>query len=177
MLAVVAVIGGLSVAGLARAFAAGSAVAAVLPACRGGCGVVAAPLPLHVVNGVADGDAPLLGGGRPVAEGSASVRHLAVPSDQAVAERLDPGHWREVVASYHDWNAALMLRVAWCESRDEWWQVDPLATPNGKHARGVLQVLGGSLDPVVNVREAHARYVVQGMSAWDASRSCWERWQ
>jgi len=101
------------------------------------------------------------------------VLRPVVPSDPAVAEHLDPGHWRELVASYHDWNAELMLRVAWCESRDEWWQVDPRSTPGGEHARGVLQVLGGSLDPVANVREAHARYLAQGMSAWDASRSCW----
>ena len=29
------------------------------------------------------------------------------------------------------------------------------------------------MDPVRNVREAHARYLAQGMAAWRASEGCW----
>lgn len=166
-----ALAGGLPVWALTRSFTAASAASAVLPACRGRCGAVATPRPSPPTLAV--GPAPSGGVERHGARGPALAPGLVIPRDPIVAQRLDPGHWRELVSSYHDWNARLMLRVAWCESRDEWWQVNPLSVAGGQHARGVLQVLGGSLNPVVNVRQAHARFVAQGLSAWASSRSCW----
>ena len=93
---------------------------------------------------------------------------LVVPADAARAAHMDPEHWRQLVLSFHDWPGRLMLLVAWCESRAEWWQVEPVSG-----ATGLFQVLGGSIDPARNVFEAHQRYLAQGLAAWRASRPCW----
>ena len=71
--------------------------------------------------------------------------------------------------SYHDWNAALMIQISWCESRWESWVVE-----SHSGAAGLFQILvGGSLDPLTNVRQAHALWLIQGYGAWSASESCW----
>jgi hypothetical protein len=76
--------------------------------------------------------------------------------------------WQQLVLSYHDWNGPLMLRVAWCESRDESWAV------SSEGATGIFQILvGGSTDPIVNTEQAHALWLVQGLQAWSASEGCW----
>jgi hypothetical protein len=72
---------------------------------------------------------------------------------------MDPEHWRQLVLSFHDWPGKLMLVVAWCESRDEWWQVEP-----SSGATGLFQVLGGSAAPARNVFQAHRRYLAQGLA-------------
>ena len=115
--------------------------------------------------------APRSGRARVGAVGGAEVRRdpgLVVPADAARAAHMDPEHWRQLVLSFHDWPGRVVLMVAWCESRDEWWQVEPVSG-----ATGLFQVLGGSIDPARNVFEAHRRYLAQGLGAWRASRSCW----
>ena len=106
------------------------------------------------------------------------VRSLpAADSPPSLPTRSRPrSTWRQLVLSYTDWNGPLMLRVAWCESRDEPWVVDPTPVWDGSrwvHSAGLLQVLGGSTDPLLNIRQAHALWEQQGMAAWFASRSCW----
>jgi hypothetical protein len=74
-----------------------------------------------------------------------------------------------------------MERIAWCESRDEPGAVDPVAY-DGAHATGLFQLLvfgpggsvtGGSTTPMVNVAQAHQKWLAQGYGAWSASSSCW----
>ena len=101
-----------------------------------------------------------------VAHVSASVRAFRVQWPTATIPK--PLTWRELVYSYHDWDAPLMMRVSWCESR---WE--PQAIETGSDAVGLFQVLGGSTDALANVRQAHALWLEQGYSAWDSSRGCW----
>lgn len=80
-----------------------------------------------------------------------------------------PTDWKTLVYSYHDWDASLMMRVAWCESNDEAWVVNSYSG-----ATGLFQILvGGSTDAMTNVRQAHALWLIQGYGAWAASQSCW----
>ncbi len=86
--------------------------------------------------------------------------------------------WQDVVYSYHDWDAALVMRIAGCEnSTGSPTAVDPASVtlPNGQvvHAHGVLQVLNGSFDPIENVEQAHALWLQQGYGAWSSSEVCW----
>lgn len=89
--------------------------------------------------------------------------------------------WQATLASYHDWNVTTMRRIAWCESRNESGAVDPVAI-DGAHATGLFQILvflpggavvPGSTNPIVNVEQAHAKWLAQGYGAWASSKTCW----
>jgi hypothetical protein len=67
-----------------------------------------------------------------------------------------------LVSIYRDWNPATMVRLAFCESsyQPSAWNSTPV-WENGiaLHSAGLLGVLGGSFNPVVNVQQAHNLYV------------------
>ena len=67
------------------------------------------------------------------------------------------------------WNGALMLRITNCESGG-----DPFAQNRYSTAHGIFQLLSErSNDPLRQVQDAYALWLVQGYGAWDASRGCW----
>lgn len=79
-----------------------------------------------------------------------------------------------LVSRYKDWPAQTMVRVSWCESTFRPWARNPIAV-GGLHSTGLFGVLGGSTDARTNVSEAHAKWLVEGIGAWSASRWCWRR--
>lgn len=100
----------------------------------------------------------------------------SVLSHQLSIESSSVETWQEYVANYHHWPAKLMLKITWCESRDEPSVINPQTiwvdgTP--LHSTGEFQVLGGSTRPNVNVVEAIHVYEKQGLEAWAASEGCW----
>jgi hypothetical protein len=72
-------------------------------------------------------------------------------------------HWRPLVEAHPDWPVDTMLRIMACESRG-----NPVADNPRSSATGLLQVLGGSTDPVTNVAQAHSIWRRQGLAAWRA---------
>ncbi|HEX7355282.1 MAG TPA: hypothetical protein VF288_10670 [Mycobacteriales bacterium] len=107
----------------------------------------------------------------------APSRGVALVAVRPVAEQPPPAEpappapqtsWQSVVLSL-GWDGPLMLRVAWCESRDE-----PSATEPHSGAHGLFQQLGeASDDPYTQVSDAYSLWQEQGYGAWAASRACW----
>lgn len=76
---------------------------------------------------------------------------------------------QSLVARWNDWNVLLMTQVAMCESSWEPAAYNPVAVWIGgvaMHSAGLLGVLDGSIDPVTNVAQAHAKWLSQGYGAW-----------
>ena len=76
---------------------------------------------------------------------------------------------RSLVARFTDWDVALMVQIAMCESSWQpraWNPVIVWQAGVPLHSSGLLGVLGGSFDPVINVRQAHVKYLAQGTEAW-----------
>ena len=63
------------------------------------------------------------------------------------------------------------MRIIDCESDFDPEAVDYLT---GRHI-GLMQVRGGSTDPVENIRQAFAMWERRGFQPWAASRHCWAR--
>lgn len=91
-----------------------------------------------------------------------------------------PRSWPALIASFHDWNPQVMMRIAYCESRWEVHVVNPVpvyeAGRGWLHSAGPLGVLGGSAaNGMTNVRQAHQLYKVQGYGAWrgDIGAACY----
>lgn len=106
---------------------------------------------------------------------SAPTRTRAVRQALPRHRSTGPRSWLALIGSYHDWDAALMKRLAWCESRWQTGVVNPVAVYEpGRgwlHSTGVLGVLGGSTNGMTNVRQAHALWKIQGYGAWSADFS------
>ena len=139
----------------------------------------------HALGAALRDDGARRGGGGPGgrrAQGAGGAEGATVSAAvSAASPATTPASWVQAVESYPDWDAALMERIAWCESRDEPGAVDPVAY-DGAHATGLFQLLvfgpggsvaGGSTTPMVNVAQAHQKWLAQGYGAWSASSSCW----
>lgn len=75
-----------------------------------------------------------------------------------------------LMSAYHDWDPVLMTQLAFCESTWRSWAINPqpvILAGVIVHSSGLLGVLGGSLDPVTTIAQAHALYETQGLGAWE----------
>jgi hypothetical protein len=76
---------------------------------------------------------------------------------------LTPQEVYGLVNIYHDWNPVTMVKLAFCESSYQplAWNSTPVWVTKYTvlHSTGLLGVLGGSFNPVVNVQQAHDLYV------------------
>lgn len=113
-------------------------------------------------------------------EGSAMVGVAAgvPPSPVAVAGRVSRGILP--AASRHRHLPAVLLRIRWCESRDDYRAENSRST-----AAGAWQILDGTWNGHrgyhhashaprwVQDEKALLLYLDRGTSPWDASRSCW----
>jgi hypothetical protein len=89
-----------------------------------------------------------------------TMRHIAQPTTVQVVH---------MVCSYQDWGCAHPVKVGSCESGLRYYAVNP-SNPN---ARGVFQILGGSLNGGENIHVAHRMWQERGWEPWTASESCW----
>lgn len=67
------------------------------------------------------------------------------------------------------WPSQTVYRIEFCESSDN---------PNARSwegAVGLMQEMGGSYDPLENIRDAYALWQQRGFEPWTSSESCWNR--
>ena len=75
----------------------------------------------------------------------------------------------ETLVTQLSWPVKRAQAVEWCESRD-----NPNAESSDR-AIGLFQELGGSFDPIENVKDAFALWSARGWEPWTASESCWSK--
>lgn len=103
--------------------------------------------------------------------GPTSLFDDALPKQfgQDIVMPLDPLQQAEVLVKSLPWPTQRALAVEWCESRDV-----PTAV-SSEGAVGLFQELGGTMDPVQNVRDAFALWQSRGWEPWTSSETCWQK--
>lgn len=94
-------------------------------------------------------------------------RPLRVGVDDATKQRVIAA-----IYAYSDWDAALMVHVASCESGLDPWKVN-----RSSGATGIFQIMGGVTPGLIeeHVALAHSMWQRSGLSKWSESRFCWSR--
>lgn len=87
---------------------------------------------------------------------------VAAPKPQAPPKAgcAQPECWRSEIAKY-SWPVEQAMKVMRCESGG-----NPNAVNERSNARGLFQILGGTLDPVENIAHAHRMWLKRGWQPW-----------